>query len=54
MTGKDHDSLGVAIQELKPGTNGTAVKTAEREADADAKAAASQSSARLSDQKGGD
>jgi hypothetical protein len=38
MTGKDHDSLGVAIQELKPGANvNAAVKTADKEADADLK-----------------
>ena len=44
MTGKDHDSLGLAIQELKPGTNpGAAVSTAEQEADADVKATTPQS-----------
>jgi hypothetical protein len=39
MTGKDHDSLGVAIHELKPAVNArAAAKTADREADADVKA----------------
>jgi hypothetical protein len=39
MTGNDHDSLGVAIQELKPGTNAlAAVSAAKHEADADMKA----------------
>jgi hypothetical protein len=39
MTGKDHDSLGVAIHELKPAVNAqTAAKTADQEADADVKA----------------
>jgi len=39
MTGTDHDSLGQAIQDLRPGTNTkTATKTAEQEADQDVKA----------------
>jgi hypothetical protein len=39
MTGKDHDSLGVAIHELKPAIDArTAAKTADQEADADVKA----------------
>ena len=43
MTGKDHDSLGVAIQELKPGANvSAAVSTADKEADADVKSTAPQ------------
>jgi hypothetical protein len=43
MTGKDHDSLGMAIQELKPGANArTAASTAEHEADADVKATITQ------------
>src|SRR5260221_138290 len=38
MTGKDHDSLGMAIQELKPGVDAkVAVSTAESETDADLK-----------------
>jgi len=38
MTGSDHDSLGQAIQDLRPGTNTkTATKTAEQEADQDVK-----------------
>jgi hypothetical protein len=38
MTGKDHDSLGAAIHELKPGANAaTAARAAENEADADVK-----------------
>jgi len=38
MTGTDHDSLGQAIQDLRPSTNvKTATKTAEREADQDVK-----------------
>ncbi len=39
MTGKDHDSLGRAIQDLRPGTSTTSVKaatkTAEKEANDD-------------------
>jgi hypothetical protein len=39
MTGKDHDSLGVAIHELKPAIDArTAARTADQEADADVKA----------------
>jgi hypothetical protein len=39
MTGKDHDSLGVAIHELKPAVNArAAAKAADQEADADVKA----------------
>jgi hypothetical protein len=38
MTGADHDSLGQAIQDLRPGTNTkTATRTAEHEADQDVK-----------------
>lgn len=40
MTGKDHDSLGQAIHDLQPATDAKrAAKTAEKEADADVKAA---------------
>jgi hypothetical protein len=52
MTGKDHDSLGVAIQELKPGVNArTAAKTAEKEADADVKATTPQPAAGTGDKE---
>jgi hypothetical protein len=41
MTGKDHDSLGAAIQELKPGADArTAARSAENDADADVKTTA--------------
>ena len=50
MTGKDHDSLGVAIQELKPGANvSAAVSTADKEADADVKLTAPQPRPRQGD-----
>jgi hypothetical protein len=40
MTGKDHDSLGKAIHDLKPGVDAkAAAKTAEQEADTDLKVA---------------
>ena len=40
MTGKDHDSLGKAIHDLKPSVDAkAAAKTAEQEADVDLKAA---------------
>jgi hypothetical protein len=43
MTGKDHDSLGMAIQELKPGVDAkVAASTAEQETDADLKLTAPQ------------
>jgi hypothetical protein len=55
MTGRDHDSLGVAIQELKRGTNASAaVSTAEKQADADVKATAPQSTRRQGDKDGDD
>ena len=39
LTGEDHDKLGVAIQELKPGVDAkAAVRAANREAEADLKA----------------
>jgi uncharacterized membrane protein YdfJ with MMPL/SSD domain len=50
MTGKDHDSLGRAIQELKPGVDAkVAVSTAERETDADLKVTAPQPKPRETD-----
>ena len=53
MTGKDHDSLGVAIQELKPGANvSAAVSTADKEADADVKSTAPQPRPRQGDTDG--
>jgi hypothetical protein len=55
MTGKDHDSLGVAIHELKPGINAkTAAKTADQEADADVKATTPQRASHTGDQVGDD
>jgi hypothetical protein len=55
MTGKDHDSLGVAIHELKPAVNAkTAAKNADQEADADVKATAPQPTSHTGDQVGGD
>jgi hypothetical protein len=55
MTGRDHDSLGVAIQELKQGTNATAaVSTAEKEADADVKATTPQPAPHRGDKDGDD
>jgi hypothetical protein len=55
MTGKDHDSLGVAIHELKPAVNAkTAAKNADQEADADLKATAPQPTSHTGDQVGGD
>jgi hypothetical protein len=55
MTGTDHDSLGAAIQELKPGTNASAaVTTADREADADVKATTPQPRPQQGDTDGGD
>ena len=55
MTGKDHDSLGVAIQELKQGTNANAaVSTAEKEADADVKATTPQPGPHQGDKDGDD
>jgi hypothetical protein len=53
MTGKDHDSLGVAIHELKPAVNArTAAKTADQEADADVKATSPQPTSHTGDQVG--
>jgi len=53
MTGKDHDSLGVAILELKPGANvSAAVSTADKEADADVKLTAPQPRPRQADTDG--
>jgi uncharacterized membrane protein YdfJ with MMPL/SSD domain len=53
MTGKDHDSLGMAIQELKPGANvSAAVSTADKEADADVKLTAPQPRPRQGDTDG--
>jgi hypothetical protein len=50
MTGKDHDSLGVAIHELKPAVNArAAAKTADQEADADVKATTPQPTSRTGD-----
>jgi hypothetical protein len=55
MTGKDHDSLGVAIHELKPAVNAkTAANTADQEADADVKATTPQPASHTGDQVGGD
>jgi hypothetical protein len=55
MTGKDHDSLGVAIHELKPAVNAkTAAKTADQEADADVKTTSPQPTSHPGDQVGGD
>jgi flagellum-specific peptidoglycan hydrolase FlgJ len=54
MTGKDHDSLGMAIQELKPGANArTAARTAEHEADADVKATIAQPTSQPGDKEDG-
>jgi hypothetical protein len=53
MTGKDHDSLGMAIQELRPGTNvNAAVSTAEKETDADLKVTTPQPGPRRGDTDG--
>jgi uncharacterized membrane protein YdfJ with MMPL/SSD domain len=53
MTGKDHDSLGVAIQELKPGANvSAAVSAADKEADADVRLSAPQPKPRQVDTDG--
>jgi hypothetical protein len=50
MTGKDHDSLGMAIHELKPGVDAkVAVTTAEKETDADLKVTVPQSRPRDTD-----
>jgi hypothetical protein len=50
MTGKDHDSLGVAIHELKPTVNArAAARTADQEADADVKTTTPQSTSRTGD-----
>jgi hypothetical protein len=55
MTGKDHDSLGVAIHELKPGIDArTAARTADLEADADVKASIPQPTSHTGDQAGDD
>ena len=55
MTGRDHDSLGVAIQELKQGTNASAaVSTAEKQADADLEATTPQTARHLGDHDGDD
>jgi hypothetical protein len=55
MTGKDHDSLGVAIHELKPAVNATtAAKTADQEADADVKATTPLSTSHTGDPVGDD
>ena len=55
MTGRDHDSLGVAIQELKQGTNvKAAVTTAQQQAAADLKATTPQPAPRQTDKDGDD
>jgi hypothetical protein len=55
MTGQDHDSLGVAIHELKPGIDArTAVRTADQEADADMKARPPQPTSHTGDPVGDD
>jgi len=53
MTGKDHDSLGTAIHELKPGADANAaVSVAEKETDADVKVTAPQPRPRQGDTDG--
>ena len=55
MTGRDHDSLGRAIQELKQGTNANAaVSTAEKQADADLEATTPQLRSHQGDKDGDD